>query len=71
MHLLPASPRAGRPAGLRGDLPGGARVFGDLDDPDSEVAKLVAEKCPEARLEEHGTRPKVLYVHLKEHLGWE
>jgi len=49
--------------------PAGARVFGDLDDPESEVARLAARGA-KARLEEHGTKPKVLYLFLDEHLGW-
>ena len=47
--------------------PASARVFGDLDDPESKVAKLAKEGS--ARLEEQGTRPKVLYLDLAEHLG--
>ena len=47
--------------------PAGARVFGDLDDPGSEVAELAREAG--ARLESQGTRPKVLYLYLREHLG--
>jgi molybdopterin-containing oxidoreductase family iron-sulfur binding subunit len=49
--------------------PAGARVFGDLDDPDSEVVRLLTAKKATARLEELGTKPKVLYVSLEEHLG--
>lgn len=38
------------------------RVFGDLDDPASAVARLVASSRVEARLPGAGTRPKVFYV---------
>ena len=47
--------------------PARARVFGDLDDPGSEVAKLAKEA--EARLKDHETKPKVAYLHLAEQLG--
>jgi Fe-S-cluster-containing dehydrogenase component len=39
-----------------------ARVFGDLDDPDSEVARLVAERQGFALLPELGARPAVHYL---------
>lgn len=42
--------------------PGDARVFGDLDDPDSEVSKLRRRQGAEVLLEEKGTRPQVFYV---------
>ncbi len=42
--------------------PGDARVFGDLDDPDSKVAKLVAAHTVKQLGEEHGTKPKVYYI---------
>lgn len=38
-----------------------ARVFGDLDDPDSEIARLRREKSIRTLLEEQGTRPQVYY----------
>lgn len=42
--------------------PGRARIFGDLDDPESEIAKLVATgDCMQAG-EEFGTSPNVLYM---------
>ena len=42
--------------------PAQARVFGDLDDPDSRVARLVRDREGEMLLEEKGTRPKVRYL---------
>jgi molybdopterin-containing oxidoreductase family iron-sulfur binding subunit len=39
-----------------------ARVFGDLNDPDSEVSKLLGKYTP-FRLKEHlGTEPKIYYI---------
>ena len=42
--------------------PGKARYFGDLDDPDSEVSRLVASKQVFRLKEEYGTEPKVYYI---------
>jgi Fe-S-cluster-containing dehydrogenase component len=42
--------------------PTGALTFGDLDDPDSEVARFAAAKNIEAYHPEYGTRPTVMYV---------
>jgi Fe-S-cluster-containing dehydrogenase component/formate-dependent nitrite reductase membrane component NrfD len=39
-----------------------AIVAGDLDDPASEIARLVAREPTQVRAPEQGTRPKVLYV---------
>ncbi|MCL5735391.1 MAG: oxidoreductase [Actinobacteria bacterium] len=44
--------------------PSGARVFGDLDDPNSEVAKLVALGATELTHPEYGLREKVMYLNL-------
>jgi phenylacetyl-CoA:acceptor oxidoreductase subunit 1 len=48
--------------------PVGARVFGDLNDPDSKVSKAIAAN-PTLRLrEELGTEPSVYYIPPKEGL---
>lgn len=39
-----------------------ARTFGDLDDPDSEVSRLLATRGSFRLREEMGTRPKVYYL---------
>jgi Fe-S-cluster-containing dehydrogenase component len=44
--------------------PSGARIFGDLDDPSSEIAKLVAAGANEARYSEFGLKEKVTYRNL-------
>ena len=44
--------------------PADARFFGDLDDPNSEVSTLIAEKNGEQLLKEKGTKPKVYYLGL-------
>ena len=52
----------------RGDIPmcvrvcpGRARVYGDLDDPESEISKVVRENKAYQLLEEFGTRPQLRY----------
>ncbi|MCA9187647.1 MAG: hypothetical protein KDA99_18590, partial [Planctomycetales bacterium] len=46
--------------------PTGARIFGRLDDPDSEISKQIA-KLPTQVLKKHlGTRPLTYYLNLPE-----
>jgi Fe-S-cluster-containing dehydrogenase component len=44
--------------------PAGALVFGDLDDPQSETARIIAANKTEALLPESGLRENVVYIGL-------
>jgi len=48
--------------------PVNARTFGDLKDPQSAVARLIAENPTIVLREELGTRPSVYYIPPKEGL---
>jgi molybdopterin-containing oxidoreductase family iron-sulfur binding subunit len=39
-----------------------ARIFGDLDDPDSKVRRLIRDRGGRQPLPEKGTKPKVYYI---------
>jgi hypothetical protein len=45
-----------------GVCPAKARSFGDLDDPDSEISKLIRRKNSHQLLAELGTEPQIRYL---------
>ncbi len=59
--LKPGVDRAATPACVNTCM-AGARFFGDLDDPASNVSTLVANRRPIQLLAELGTQPKVFYI---------
>ena len=59
--LKPGEDREATPACVN-SCPNKARVFGDLDDPDSEISELIREKRAVPLHPEHGTEPCVYYV---------
>ena len=60
--LTPGVDAAATPACV-GACPVGARVFGDLNDPESDVSKLLAENDHGRLREDLGTEPRVYYMH--------
>ncbi len=60
-HLLDEGYRTPRCVEL---CPTGCMTFGDLDDPESEVSKLVASQKPYAMHPEYGLGDKVLYLNV-------
>ena len=47
---------------------GGARIFGDLNDPDSEISKVLAEHSTQVLKPHMGTEPRVFYIGLDAYL---
>ncbi|WP_048600330.1 4Fe-4S dicluster domain-containing protein [Rubeoparvulum massiliense] len=41
---------------------GSARIFGDLDDPNSDISKAIVEKKAQQLRPDLGTKPKIFYV---------
>ncbi|MEW5745579.1 MAG: 4Fe-4S dicluster domain-containing protein [Nitrospirota bacterium] len=56
------------PACVRG-CPGNARVFGDMNDPNSEIAKVLRTREIFRLNEDLGTKPKVFYIPLARREG--
>ena len=53
---------AGETPGCMVLCPGRARFYGDFDDPDSEVSRLIREREYKQLLPEKGTKPNVYYL---------
>jgi Fe-S-cluster-containing dehydrogenase component len=60
--LIPGVDEEATPACV-GACPTGARVFGDLNDPESPINKLIAENYVDRLREDLGTEPRVFYIH--------
>ncbi len=54
--------QAGKPPACVANCPTVARYFGDLDDPSSEVSRLIKERGGFVLHPEKGTKPKVYYL---------
>lgn len=59
--LIPGRDREATPSCVNACVPR-ARTFGDLDDPDSDVARLIREKNASSFHPEYGTEPSVYYI---------
>jgi molybdopterin-containing oxidoreductase family iron-sulfur binding subunit len=61
-HLLDSGKR---PACVEAcEKAGGALIFGDLNDPGSEISRLIEENAVKRLREDFGTKPKVYYIGL-------
>lgn len=61
MGLMPGVDEQATPACVVA-CPPGARVFGDLNDPESQVSQLLAGNCSYRLREDLGTEPRVYYL---------